>query len=129
MADNQLTYLTNMANGVTSSGSKANSGQVTWAKAQLKTYVPPTPNSNLTQWQESETAKGSSNVADTTNQVTGGGVGATNPVYAPVYPGNTIVPDLTSDAVKGYGFTAVVGLGVALLVVSLMGSFRRVRGR
>lgn len=51
------------------------------------------------------------------------------PPAAPTYPGNTILPQVTNDAVTGYGFTAIVGLGVAMLFMSLISSFRRVRGR
>jgi len=87
-------------------------------------YINP---AHLAIWQQLMTAKQAATTQGTTNQTTGGGVGMPTP--PPTYPGNNVVPDLTSDAVKGYGFTAIVGLGVALLVVSLLSAFRRVRGR
>jgi len=81
---------------------------------------------NLRYYQEIQTALAAQIKSDTSNQNTGGGVGIPS---SPTFPGNTVIPDLTSDAVKGYGFTAIVGLGVALLFVSLLSAFRRVRGR
>lgn len=105
---------------------------------------------NLAYYQALVTAKAASTAQNQSNQYTGGGVGssgpvawetdlitgATRPVYGTTggggggsYPGNSIVPDNVSAAVKGYGFTAIVGLGVALVVLSIASSFRRVRGR
>lgn len=89
---------------------------------------------DLAYWQQLMTAKAAQQKADTSNQTTGGGVGTTTPqvIYVPTgtsYPGNDVVPSVTKDAVTGYGFTAIVGIGVAMIVVSLLSSFRRARGR
>lgn len=46
MATNQSTYLTNMANGKTSTGGVATAGQIAWAKAQLAAAPAPAPAKN-----------------------------------------------------------------------------------
>ena len=93
---------------------------------------------NLAYYQQLVSAQNNANNQNSSNQLTGGGVGSLGSGVGGVnvggnsggnFPGNTIIPGITNDAVKGYGFTAIVGLGVALVVFSLVSSFRRVRGR
>jgi hypothetical protein len=88
---------------------------------------------DLAYYQQLMTAQQQAQQHDSSNQVTGGGVGGTSVPYVPYpdtsYPGNATVPTVTNQAVTGYGFSAIVALGVGLIVMSLVSSFRRVRGR
>ena len=129
LSNNDVQYLVNMANGKDQYGNPVSAGKVTWAENQLKKNQ-----DALAAWQQSKTAGASASQTDTSSQATGTGVGTTsgNPtvVYVPTdttYPASNIVPDVTKDAVTGYGFTAIVGLGVAMIVMSLISSFKSIR--
>lgn len=76
-------------------------------------------------YQQMQSYYSAQSAADSSNQSTGGGVGTTTPV--PSYPASSVVPDTTKWATSGYGYTAIVAIGVGVVVLSLLNSFRSIR--
>lgn len=85
--------------------------------------------SALAYWQQLMTAKAASQTA-LNGSTTGNASTSSNQSSASgtvTYPGNQIVPSVTESAVTGYGFTAIVGLGLAFVVLALSRAFSSVR--
>lgn len=85
---------------------------------------------NLAVYQQLMSAKANTSATNASSQQTGQNAsGSANPGGTTYYPGNDIIPSTTNTVATGYGYTIVVGVGVAFMLVSMLSGFRRARGR